>query len=169
MTKSRERKEAVGDKCKRLRFIADPLFAGLCNCSKKFLTILVFTNILFLNMSNTAHKPFKLFGENIMNKIAKIAAATALVAASASASAWWGGPMSSFTDEFFGDGNADGAFDMSFSANANTRASGRGYGYGQNRYYNAPYAYGPYGYGHPYAPVAPVAPAAPVAQAPVAK
>ncbi len=38
-----------------------------------------------------------------MNKIIKIAAATALIAASASASAWWGNPVSSFTDEFFGD------------------------------------------------------------------
>ena len=147
----------------------EPITCRLGATSKKLLTILVFAYILFLNMSNTAHKPLKLFGETNMNKIAKIAAATALVAASASASAWWGGPMSSFTDEFFGDGNADGAFDMSFSANANTRASGRGYGYGQNRYYNAPYAYGPYGYGHPYAPIAPVAPAAPIAQAPAAK
>jgi len=43
-----------------------------------------------------------------MNKILKIAAATALIAASASASAWWGNPVSSFTDEFFGDGAADG-------------------------------------------------------------
>jgi len=92
-----------------------------------------------------------------MNKIIKIAAATALVAASASASAWWGGPMTSFTDEFFGDGAADGAFNM--HANANAHAYGRGNGYGYNRYYQAPYAYGPYGY--------PVAPVAPIAQSPV--
>ena len=102
-----------------------------------------------------------------MNKIIKIAAATALVAASASVSAWWGGPMTSFTDEFFGDGVADGAFNMNMNANANTRAYGRGHGYGYNRYYGAPYAYGPYGY--PHAPVAPIAPIAPVAQAPIAK
>ena len=94
-----------------------------------------------------------------MNKIVKIAAATALIAASASASAWWGGPFTTFTDEFFGDGVGDGYFDMNMSAN--TRTSARGYGY--NRYFSGPYAYGPYAY--PYPPVAPVAPAAPVAQA----
>jgi len=102
-----------------------------------------------------------------MNKIIKIAAVTALVATSASASAWWGGPMTGFTDEFFGDSFGDGVFDMNMNANANTHAYGRGNGYGYNRYYHAPYAYGPYGY--PYAqvaPVAPIAPTAPIAQAP---
>jgi len=102
-----------------------------------------------------------------MNKIVKIAAATALVAASASASAWWGGPFTSMTDEFFGDGVGNGDFNMSM--NANTQAHGRGFS--NNRYYGyrAPYGYGPYGYA-PVAPVAPVAPmVAPVAQAPVAK
>ncbi len=84
-----------------------------------------------------------------MNKIAKIAAATALIAASASASAWWGGPFNSFSDQFFGDGAGD--FNMNMSANTHT--SGRGYGW--NRSYYGPYAYGPHGY--PYAPVAPVA------------
>lgn len=101
-----------------------------------------------------------------MNKIIKIAAATALIAASASASAWWGGPFTTFTDEFFGDGVADGTFDMNM--NASTRTFGRGYGY--NRYVDGPYAYGPYGYPYaPVAPVAPLAPVAPVAQAPVTK
>lgn len=110
-----------------------------------------------------------------MNKIYKIAAAFVLIAASASASAWWGNPVSSFTDEFFGDGAADGNFSMSMNASANTHASGRGYGYGHNRYYNGPYAYGPYAYApnaYPYGapvPAVPAAPAAPVELAPVSK
>ncbi len=100
-----------------------------------------------------------------MNKIVKIATATALIAASATASAWWGGPMSSFTDEFFGDGVGNGDFNMNMSANADTQAYGRGYS--NNRYYgyDAPYGYGPYGY----APLAPLAPVAPIAQAPAGK
>jgi len=102
----------------------------------------------------------KLSGDTTMNNLLRIATASALIVASASASAWWGGPVNNFADEFFGDGVADGSFNMSM--NANTHTSGRGYGY--NRYYSGPYGYGPYAY--PYAPVAPVAP---VAQAPVAK
>ena len=122
--------------------------------------------ILFPILSTTALNAFKLklFGDTPMNKIIKIAAATALVVASASASAWWGGgPFTTFTDEFFGDGVGDGSFDMNM--NANTRTYGRGYGY--DRYFAGPYAHGPYGY--PYAPVAPVAPVAPLAQAPLGK
>lgn len=95
-----------------------------------------------------------------MTKILKIAAITALLGASASASAWWGGPgSSSFMDDFFGDG----AGDFNFSMNTSTHGWGRsryfdnyGYGYG-------PYAYGPYGYSVPYGVVAPYG----VAQAPV--
>ena len=91
-----------------------------------------------------------------MNKISKIATATALVVASAGASAWWG-PMTTFSDEFFGngDGVGNGDFNMAMNANANSQAFTRGYGY--NRYYHAPYYYG-----YPVAPVAPAAPAADV-------
>ena len=96
-----------------------------------------------------------------MSNILKVAAATALIAVSASASAWWGGPVSSWADDFFGDGVGD--FDMNMSA------SGHGFsrGYGYDRSYYGPYAYGPYAYA-PYAygyPGAPVAPQAPVAEA----
>ncbi len=94
-----------------------------------------------------------------MNNIVKITAVAALLGASASASAWWGGPgWSNWADEFFGDGFGD------FNMNMNTHTSGWGRGNGYNYYapYYAPYAYGPYGYGAPYG-VAPVAPVAPVA------
>jgi hypothetical protein len=106
-----------------------------------------------------------------MTKIIKITAVAAMLAASASASAWWGGGpwggypgSSSWMDDFMGDGYGD--FNMSMS--------GGGHGRGYNRYnsYYGPYGYGaPYGYGVPYggygapygygygAPVAPVAPA----------
>ena len=73
-----------------------------------------------------------------MTKTLKIAAVAAMLAASASASAWWvGGPWggypgsSSWMDDFFGDGYGD--FNMSMS--------GGGHGRGYNRYY---------GYGYPY-------------------
>ncbi len=100
-----------------------------------------------------------------MNKIFKIAAATALIAVSASASAWWGNPVSTFADEFFGDGAANGDFNFNMNANADTRAYGRGY----HNYYGAPYGHGPYGYApYGYAPVPPMAPVAPIAQAPQA-
>ena len=96
-----------------------------------------------------------------MNKIVKITAIAALLGASASASAWWGGPgSSSWGDNFFGDGFGD------FNMSMNTRASGWGRGHGYNHYapHYGPYAYGPYGYGAPYG-VAPIAPVAPVAEA----
>jgi hypothetical protein len=92
-----------------------------------------------------------------MTKTTKIAAITALLAVSASASAWWGGPgYSNWADDFFGDGFGD------FNMNMNTSTQGWGRGYGYNSY--APYYYGaPYAYGTPYAaPIAPVAATAPV-------
>jgi hypothetical protein len=116
-----------------------------------------------------------------MNTLIKTVAAVSLVAASASASAWWSGPGSygnnGFGDMFgmgdtFGDMFGDGNFNMNMNSSANTRAWGRGYGRGYERVsgygYGAPY----YGYGAPYgyaphaatpyaAPVAPQAPAAP--------
>ena len=90
-----------------------------------------------------------------MNNLIKITAIAALLGASASASAWWGGPGStSFMDEFFGDG----AGDFNMSMNTSTRGWGRGHGY---NYYAPYYGYAPYGYAAPYgygvAPVAPVA------------
>ena len=101
-----------------------------------------------------------------MKKIATAAAIAALLGASATANAWWGGSPwgghgdRSWMDDFFGDGMFD--FNMS--------ASGRGSGYNRwsdrGHYGYGPYGYGyPYGgyatpYGHPYA-AAPVAPAAP--------
>ena len=95
-----------------------------------------------------------------MKKIVKITAIATLLGASASASAWWGGPgYGSFMDDFFGDGFGD--FNM--SANTSTRGWGRGYGH---NYYAPYYGYAPYGYGVPYGYGA--APVAPVAQAPVA-
>lgn len=103
----------------------------------------------------------------IMTKITKIVAITALLGASASASAWWGGPGStSWFDDFMGDGWGD--FNMNMSTQTHGWGRGRGYGYN----YYGPYGY-PYGvpyaapYGAPYgvAPIAPVAPVAPVASA----
>ena len=89
-----------------------------------------------------------------MKTIVRTTAIAALLAASASASAWWGGPgWSNWGDDFFGDGFGD------FNMSMNTHTSGWGRGHGYNSYapYYAPYAYGPYGYGAPYG-VAPVAP-----------
>jgi hypothetical protein len=106
-----------------------------------------------------------------MKKLAT-AAVAALLGASATANAWWGGPWGgygdrSWMDDFFGDG----MFDF------NMNASGRGSGY--NRWYDRGYyGYGPYGWGGPwggyggypyygggypyaYPYAAPVAPAAP--------
>ena len=111
-----------------------------------------------------------------MKKIATAAAIAALLGASATASAWWGGPWGgSPWGGGYGDRNwmndmfGDGMFDMNM--NASGRGSGynrfydRGY-YGYGPYgYGAPYGYGgyPYGGGYPYAApyAAPVAPAAP--------
>ncbi len=76
-----------------------------------------------------------------MKKISQIALATTLAAASASASAWWGGPFTSVADDFFGTFFGEGNF--SFNMNVNARAHGRGHAYGYNRYYHAPYAYVP--------------------------
>ena len=75
-----------------------------------------------------------------MKKIATAAAIAAMLGASATANAWWGGTGDrSWMDDFFGDGMFD--FNMS--------ASGRGSGY--NRWYDRGYyGYGPYGYGYPY-------------------
>jgi len=93
----------------------------------------------------------------LMNRFSKLALAAALVGASASASAWWGGPFSSWGDDFFGDGWGD------FSLNVS--GGGHGWGRGYNRYYDyyGPYwgGYGPYGYGAPFAPYgfAPAVPA----------
>ena len=85
-----------------------------------------------------------------MKKIATAAAIAALLGASATASAWWGGPWGgSPWGGGYGDRNwmndmfGDGMFDM------NMNASGRGSGY--NRFYDRGYyGYGPYGYGAPY-------------------
>jgi hypothetical protein len=96
-----------------------------------------------------------------MNKIVKLATAATFVAASASASAFWGGPFNSFADDFFGNGMGDGNgdFSMNMNANANTHTTARGYGYNRYYGYNAPYYGVPYGY----------APMAPVAQVPAAQ
>ena len=63
-----------------------------------------------------------------MTKILKIAAATALIAASASASAFWGGGpwggypgSSSWMDDFMGDGYGD--FNMSMSGGGHGRGA----------------------------------------------
>ncbi len=63
-----------------------------------------------------------------MSKILKIAAATALIAASASASAFWGGGpwggypgSSSWMDDFMGDGYGD--FNMSMSGGGTAAAT----------------------------------------------
>jgi hypothetical protein len=101
-----------------------------------------------------------------MNKIAKILLLAALLGASASASAWSGGPWggwpgsSSWADDWFGDGWGD--FNLSMS--------GGGRGWGSNRHYNhhGPWWGGPYGYGgYPYAGYSPYA-APEVPQAPAA-
>ena len=82
-----------------------------------------------------------------MTKITKIAAITALLSASASASAFWGGPgVGSWGDEFFGDGWGD--FNMNMSGGGYGR--GRGYGYGRHYPYYGGWG-GPYGgYGGPW-------------------
>ena len=112
-----------------------------------------------------------------MKKLATAAAIAALLGASATASAWWGGPWGggpwggygdrSWMDDFFGDGMFD------FNMNASGRGSGynrwydRGYyGYGPYGWGGGPWGYGGYPYyggGYPYAYpyAAPVAPAAP--------
>ena len=98
-----------------------------------------------------------------MNNLVKITAIAALLSASATASAWWGGPGStSFMDEFFGDGAGD------FNMNMNTSTRGWGRGYGHNAY-TPYYGYAPYGYGAPYGYAAPVPPVAQAPVAPVAK
>ena len=101
-----------------------------------------------------------------MNKIVKIISLAALLGASASASAWWGGPWggwpgsSGWGDDWFGDGWGD--FNISMS--------GGGRGWGRNRYYDyygpwwgGPYGYGGYPYGGYYPYAAPVVPQAPAA------
>ncbi len=62
------------------------------------------------------------------------------IVATMPAQAWWGGPGSSFMDDWM-DGSGWG--DMNFS----TSMGGHGYGRGYGRDY---YGYGPYGYGYPY-------------------
>ncbi len=93
-----------------------------------------------------------------MNKLVSAVALAALLGASASANAWWGGPGGwgdrSFMDDFFGDGWGD--FNMNMSG------GGRGWGRGYNRY-NDYYGYGPYGWGAPYAYGAPYGYGAPYA------
>jgi hypothetical protein len=54
-----------------------------------------------------------------------------------------------FADEFFGNGDAFFDFNMSASGNANGYAKG----YGYERAYHGPYAYAPYAYGYPNAPM----------------
>ena len=105
-----------------------------------------------------------------MKKIMKVTAIAGLLAASASANAWWGGPFNNgygnnWMNDMFGNGNGDMNFSMNARARGNGYGYGRGNGYGyQNPYYGyAPYGYAPYGYGAPVAPVAPAAPAAPAA------
>ena len=99
-----------------------------------------------------------------MNKIVRIVSLAALLGASVSASAWWGGPWggpwggwpgsSGWGDDWFGNGWGDFSMSMSFG----------GRGWGRNRYYDhyGPWWGGPYGYGvylyggYPYAvPVIP--------------
>lgn len=100
-----------------------------------------------------------------MKNLIKAASIATLLAASASAQAWWGGPWGNNgwnDNSWFGDGFGD--FNMSMSGRGN------GWGRGYNSY--NPYYYGPYGYGYPaygapygYAPyAAPAAPAAPAAK-----
>jgi len=102
----------------------------------------------------------------------KTLVAAALIALSANANAWWGGPWDDGWHRGWGNGLGDMLGDMfgdgDFALNMNFRGRGhgwgRGYGYGYNDLYDyygpwwaAPYyGYAPYGY--PYAPVAPVAP-----------
>lgn len=96
-----------------------------------------------------------------MKNLIKTASIATLLAASASAQAWWGPWNNGWNDNsWFGDGWGDMNFNMS--------ARGNGWGRGYNSYH--PYYYGPYGYGYPaygapygYAPYAP--PAAPAAPA----
>lgn len=81
-----------------------------------------------------------------MKKINTALLALAMAAFSTSSGAWWGGPFSSWADDFFGDG----WFSFSFSM------GGGAHGRGDGRYYDhyAPYGY-PYGgaytpaYGYP--------------------
>ena len=87
-----------------------------------------------------------------MKTLARTTSAAILAVASASASAWWGGPFNTITDDLFGD--SWGALDMNL--NVGTHTSGRGSGWNHN--YSGPYAYGPYGYTL-YPPAVPQAPA----------
>jgi len=64
-------------------------------------------------------------------------AAIAMLGTTGAASAWWGGPLETWFDDFLG---GDAWFSFSFSMNGSARGSG------WNRYYDY---YGPYGY--PYA------------------
>jgi len=77
-----------------------------------------------------------------MKKLARIASAIALAAASASSFAWWGGPFNTIADDLFGDGwgNLDMNINMNAGARAGSQASSR------HRHHYGPYAYGPYGY-----------------------
>jgi hypothetical protein len=82
----------------------------------------------------------KISGYTIMKKISLIAAAVAMVAASASANAWWG---NNWDDDFFGDTFGAGDFDFSFNMHA--RGDGYGRGYGRGYGYDYPYyGYAPY-------------------------
>jgi hypothetical protein len=79
------------------------------------------------------------FNEDMtMKTLAAVAAVTALLGASASASAWWGpgcgNNSSDWFDDFFGDRWDD--FDMNMSG------SGHGWGRGYNRYRDF-FGYGP--------------------------
>ncbi len=75
-----------------------------------------------------------------MKKISLITAAVAMVAASASANAWWG---NNWDDDFFGDTFGAGDFDFSFNMHA--RGDGYGRGYGRGYGYDYPYyGYAPY-------------------------
>ncbi len=97
-----------------------------------------------------------------MKNLIKAASVATLLAASASAQAWWGpwggGPGGWGGDDWFGDGWGGMSFSMSV----------RGNGWGRGYNYYRPYYYGPYGYGYPYTgapygyapPVVPAAPAA---------
>lgn len=118
-------------------------------------------------------------------KTLQILTAAAILAASASANAWWG-PFDWDDNDYYsdnrhkgygrsngdgygdgyGDGDVDGDFDSSFSFNMNASARGRGHGRGHGRGYNDYRGnyYGDYygnkhnGYGpYGYAPVTPVA------------
>ena len=73
-----------------------------------------------------------------MSRLSKLTAAVLLAGASASASAWWGGPFSSWAEDFFGDIG----FSFNFSMSGTGRGVGRAYDY-----------YGPYAYPYEGVPV----------------